>query len=79
MRSSANGEPFEPAWKRPSQPASRPAAFRSDADPVVTAKVIFDAVLGAFRHLEPIGAYTPDELTRELTTFILNGLRAGSA
>lgn len=51
--------------------------FRSDADPVVTAKVIFDAVLGAFRHLQPIGPYTPDELTRELTSFIVNGLRAG--
>ena len=50
--------------------------FRSDADPRVTSMAIFDVVLGAYRHLNPIGRHTPDEVTRQLTALTLNGLRA---
>jgi TetR/AcrR family transcriptional regulator, cholesterol catabolism regulator len=48
--------------------------FRNDVDPALAAFTIFDAVLGAYRHLEPIAQSTPDEVTRQLTTLILAGL-----
>jgi AcrR family transcriptional regulator len=52
--------------------------FRADVDPRVASLVFFDGVVGAYRHLEPIGDYTADRLTQQLTALTLQGLcRAG--
>ena len=50
--------------------------FRSDCDSRITSMAYFDMVLGAYRHLEPIGTRTPSQVTAELTTLILRGLDA---
>lgn len=50
--------------------------FRSDCDPRVTSMAYFDMVLGAYRHLKPIGRRNPTQVTSELTTMILRGLDA---
>ena len=50
--------------------------FRGDQDPRVTSMALFDVVLGAYRHLEPLGQTSPDEITRQLTSLALGGLRA---
>jgi TetR/AcrR family transcriptional regulator, cholesterol catabolism regulator len=49
--------------------------FRADVDPRVAALVLFDAVLGAYRHLEPIGKLSTAEVTHQLSTLIIQGLR----
>jgi TetR/AcrR family transcriptional regulator, cholesterol catabolism regulator len=49
--------------------------FRSDCDPGIAAIVLFDAVLGAYRHLKPLGKSSTEEVTLQLTTLILQGLR----
>lgn len=53
--------------------------FRSDCDPRITSMAYFDMVLGAYRHLKPIGTRTPSQVTHELTTLILRGLEATSS
>ncbi len=50
--------------------------FRADCDPRVTSMAYFDMVLGAYRHLEPIGDRNAAQVTNELTTLILRGLEA---
>jgi TetR/AcrR family transcriptional regulator, cholesterol catabolism regulator len=50
--------------------------FRADVNPRIAALAFFDAVLGAYRHLTPIGKCSQAEVTEQLTTFILQGLRA---
>ncbi len=50
--------------------------FRSDVAPSVAALAVFDFVLGAYRLLEPLGRSTPEEVTRQLTVLILEGLSA---
>jgi TetR/AcrR family transcriptional regulator, cholesterol catabolism regulator len=51
--------------------------FRAEIDPRVASMILFDSVLGAYRHLQPIGDYTADELTRQLIALNLQGLRLG--
>jgi TetR/AcrR family transcriptional regulator, cholesterol catabolism regulator len=48
--------------------------FRLDCDPSVASMVLFDVVLGAYRHLKPTGPYDTKELTHQLTALILEGL-----
>jgi TetR/AcrR family transcriptional regulator, cholesterol catabolism regulator len=48
--------------------------FRSDCDPRVTSLALFDLALGAYRHLKPLGRYSTEELTKQLTTMLLAGL-----
>ncbi len=52
--------------------------FRADIDPRVASLMFFDAVLGAHRHLTPVGEYNAEELTRQLTALTLQGLRSAS-
>jgi TetR/AcrR family transcriptional regulator, cholesterol catabolism regulator len=52
----------------------RAGQFRSDCDPRVTSMAYFDMVLGAYRHLTPIGNLNTSQVTDELTTLILRGL-----
>jgi TetR/AcrR family transcriptional regulator, cholesterol catabolism regulator len=49
--------------------------FRVDVDPRVASMMLFDSVLGAYRHLEPMGSYNAEELTRQLIALNLQGLR----
>jgi TetR/AcrR family transcriptional regulator, cholesterol catabolism regulator len=48
--------------------------FRSDCDPRVTALALFDLTVSAYRHLEPLGRYTTEELTKTLTALLMHGL-----
>lgn len=49
--------------------------FRSDCNARVMSTAYFDLVLGAYRHLEPIGHHSAAEVTEQLTSLILQGLR----
>jgi TetR/AcrR family transcriptional regulator, cholesterol catabolism regulator len=49
--------------------------FRRDIDPRVASMTLFDCVLGAYRHLKPIGDYNAEELTQQLIALNLQGLR----
>jgi TetR/AcrR family transcriptional regulator, cholesterol catabolism regulator len=49
--------------------------FRADIDPRVAALVLFDAVLGAYRHLKPLGKLSTAEVTQQLSTLIIEGFR----
>jgi TetR/AcrR family transcriptional regulator, cholesterol catabolism regulator len=53
----------------------RAGQFRPDCDPRVATMALFHMTLGAHRHLKPLGDYTTDELTEQLTALILQGLR----
>jgi TetR/AcrR family transcriptional regulator, cholesterol catabolism regulator len=48
--------------------------FRSGCDSRVTALALFDLTLGAYRHLKPLGRYSTEELTKQITGLILPGL-----
>jgi TetR/AcrR family transcriptional regulator, cholesterol catabolism regulator len=48
--------------------------FRPDCDPRVATMAVFNVTLGAHRQLKPLGQYTTAELTRQLTSLILQGL-----
>jgi TetR/AcrR family transcriptional regulator, cholesterol catabolism regulator len=48
--------------------------FRSDCDPRVTALALFDLTVSAYRHLEPLGRYRTEELTKTLTALLMHGL-----
>lgn len=50
--------------------------LRSDIDPEIATTVLFDAVLGAYRFMEPAGEHAEDALTEQLTTLTLSGLLA---
>jgi TetR/AcrR family transcriptional regulator, cholesterol catabolism regulator len=49
--------------------------FRSDCDPRVATMALFNVTLGAYRQLKPLGPYGTEELTRQLTSLFLQGLR----
>jgi TetR/AcrR family transcriptional regulator, cholesterol catabolism regulator len=49
--------------------------FHADLDPRVASLMFFDGVLGAHRHLQPVGEYNAEDLTRQLTRLLLQGLR----
>jgi TetR/AcrR family transcriptional regulator, cholesterol catabolism regulator len=49
--------------------------FRDDVDPRVAALVLFDAVLGAYRHLKPLGKLSTAEVTHQLSALIIDGFR----
>jgi TetR/AcrR family transcriptional regulator, cholesterol catabolism regulator len=49
--------------------------FRSDCNARVMSTAYFDLVLGAYRHLEPIGRHSAAEVTEQLTALVLQGLR----
>jgi TetR/AcrR family transcriptional regulator, cholesterol catabolism regulator len=51
--------------------------FRPDCDPRVAVMAVFNVTLGAHRQLKPFGPYGTDDLTRQLTGLILEGLRKG--
>jgi TetR/AcrR family transcriptional regulator, cholesterol catabolism regulator len=48
--------------------------FRSDCDPRVTALALFDLTVSAYRHLEPLGRYSTEELTKTITALLMHGL-----
>jgi len=48
--------------------------FRPDCDPRVISLALFDLTLGAYRHLIPLGRYSTEELTKQLTAVLLNSL-----
>jgi TetR/AcrR family transcriptional regulator, cholesterol catabolism regulator len=48
--------------------------FRPDVDPRVASMILFDSVLGAYRHLKPMGDYNAEELTQQLIALNLQGL-----
>jgi TetR/AcrR family transcriptional regulator, cholesterol catabolism regulator len=48
--------------------------FRPNIDPRVASMMLFDSVLGAYRHLEPMGTYKAEELTQQLIALNLQGL-----
>ena len=50
------------------------STFRSDIDPRVASMMLFDSVLGAYRHLEPTGSYNAEQLTQQLIALNLQGL-----
>jgi TetR/AcrR family transcriptional regulator, cholesterol catabolism regulator len=52
--------------------------FRSDVDPRVASMILFDSVLGAYRHLEPMGSYNAEELTQQLIALNLRGLEGSN-
>lgn len=52
--------------------------FRPDIDPRVATMILVDGVLGAYRHLTPIGNYDAEELTRQLIALTLQGLCQGN-
>lgn len=49
--------------------------FRPDCDPRVAALALFHITLGAYRQLKPLGPYSTEELTQQLTALFLQGLR----
>jgi TetR/AcrR family transcriptional regulator, cholesterol catabolism regulator len=49
--------------------------FRSDCDPRVATMALFHVTLGAYRLLKPLGPYDTEELTQQLTSLVLQGLR----
>jgi TetR/AcrR family transcriptional regulator, cholesterol catabolism regulator len=49
--------------------------FRSDCDPQVGVRALFNVTLGAHRQLKPLGPYDTKDLTVQLTGLILRGLR----
>jgi AcrR family transcriptional regulator len=51
--------------------------FRPDCDPRVISLALFDLTLGAYRHLKPLGRYSTEELTKQLTAVLLHSLVAG--
>jgi TetR/AcrR family transcriptional regulator, cholesterol catabolism regulator len=51
--------------------------FRSDCDPRVTALALFDLTVSAYRHLEPLGRYSTEELTKTITALLMHGLVVG--
>jgi AcrR family transcriptional regulator len=53
--------------------------FRPDVDPQVAATVFFDGVLGAHRHLEPVGRHDVETLAQQLTAITVLGLRPHSS
>ncbi len=52
--------------------------FRSQCDSRIAATAYFGMVLGAYRHVKPMGNRSPSQVTTELTTLILCGLDATS-
>lgn len=50
--------------------------LRADLDPRIATMALFDVVLGAYRHLEPIGRHSVDELVHQLTSLTLEGMRS---
>jgi AcrR family transcriptional regulator len=51
--------------------------FRSDIDPAVVVRAIFDGSLAAVRWLPPMGVSDPADVGRELARFYLSGLLEG--
>lgn len=49
--------------------------FRPDCEPQVAARALFNITLGAHRQLKPLGPYSTEELTQQLTSLLLQGLR----
>ena len=48
--------------------------FRPDVDPQVASMIFFDGVLGAYRHLEPVGDHDVETLAHQLIAITVHGL-----
>jgi len=50
--------------------------FRPDVDPQVASMIFFDGVIGAYRHLKPVGEHDVETLARQLIAITVLGLRS---